>query len=507
MKTWIEERIGNPGLFTGRKKELAFFLNWIEEIPKRISQSSAILSRRKTGKTALLERLFNLTFHKNGRVIPFYFEIRESDQWIGDFAEEFFLTFIYQFIAFRTRKQEYLDPSRRGTLNKALSAARKEKLDHLSDIIENAIELSQAEKTERLWDIVKDAPRMAAMHYNMFAVQIIDEFQFINRFIFRDKGCTKRIDTLAGSYLRTSEYKNAPLLVSGSWVGWLMDDLNKFLPGRFVKHPLEDMPEEEALETVCKYSLIRNVPITEETSHLIVSLTEGNPFYISALFGSRYPGKRLDTSEGVRKTLEFETMNLDANINSTWMEYIDFAFPKINEKYAKDIVLYLSAHRERRVGHRELREKLGLDMTDPKLEKKLKAIFRSDIIEEDGGLYRGVRDNIFDKVFRRSYSDDIHHFVTREAPEEYRKLFEEIREKYERLRGKYSRYKGAFAEFMIIHHLISAFRNSGRYTSVMANLPDDFAFMEYESLIIPRRCMNRNSRPMCSQGQGVTDIR
>ncbi len=122
-------------------------------------------------------------------------------------------------------------------------------------------------------------------------------------------------------------------------------------------------------------------------------------------------------------------------------------------------------------------------MSDPELEKKLKAIFRCDIIEEDRGLYRGIRDNIFDKVFRRSYSDDIHLFVTKEAPEEYKKLFEEIRKKYERLRGEYSRYKGAFAEFMIISRLNSeAFRENDRFIGMVENLPPDFEFTEYENV-------------------------
>ncbi len=80
MRTYLEEKIGNPELFTGRKRELTFYLNWIERIKQKSSQSSAILSRRKTGKTALLQRLYNLTF-------------------------------LYQYIAFYSRKSEYVKMS------------------------------------------------------------------------------------------------------------------------------------------------------------------------------------------------------------------------------------------------------------------------------------------------------------------------------------------------------------------------------------------------------------
>ncbi|MCP4349304.1 MAG: hypothetical protein GY795_27805 [Desulfobacterales bacterium] len=30
-RTWVKEKIGNPELFTGRKKELAIYLKWTEK--------------------------------------------------------------------------------------------------------------------------------------------------------------------------------------------------------------------------------------------------------------------------------------------------------------------------------------------------------------------------------------------------------------------------------------------------------------------------------------------
>jgi hypothetical protein len=41
----LEERIGNPDLFTGRKEELGYFLKWIDDIKERKSQSTALLAR------------------------------------------------------------------------------------------------------------------------------------------------------------------------------------------------------------------------------------------------------------------------------------------------------------------------------------------------------------------------------------------------------------------------------------------------------------------------------
>lgn len=75
MKYYLEERIGNPELFTGRKKELTFFLKWIREIKERKSKSTAILARRKMGKTALLERLYNITFDYNNGIVPYFISV------------------------------------------------------------------------------------------------------------------------------------------------------------------------------------------------------------------------------------------------------------------------------------------------------------------------------------------------------------------------------------------------------------------------------------------------
>ncbi|MCU0290342.1 MAG: hypothetical protein MUF15_28680 [Acidobacteria bacterium] len=47
---------------------------------------------------------------------------------------------------------------------------------------------------------------------------MIDEFQFLNAMIYRDKDMKILADDLAGAYLGTAESKIAPLLVSGSWV-------------------------------------------------------------------------------------------------------------------------------------------------------------------------------------------------------------------------------------------------------------------------------------------------
>ena len=130
MNIYLQEKIENPDLFTGRQKELELFTKWINGIPKGISKSYAILSRRKTGKTALMQRLYNLTFDRPDGVIPFYYEVRERKQWAGDFACEFFLTFLYQYIAYKTRNTQYLEGTVERTFQAAFEIVQKEGMDY-----------------------------------------------------------------------------------------------------------------------------------------------------------------------------------------------------------------------------------------------------------------------------------------------------------------------------------------------------------------------------------------
>ncbi|NIM15647.1 MAG: hypothetical protein GTO45_26970 [Candidatus Aminicenantes bacterium] len=478
----LKERIGKPELFTGRKEELSYFLKWIDDIKEEKSQSTAILARRKMGKTALMERLFNITFFKNDGVIPFYYEIKENDVWIVDFCTDFFFTFIYHYIAFKTRKIEYLMPVEESNFEKVKQVSQEEGFPDLTALIESVEHAARNEYVDTLWKIVRNAPKTIATRQKEFIVQMIDEFQFINVMIYRDKEMKILAKNLAGGYLSTAESKIAPLLVSGSWVGWLMNELNMMLPARFKYKSLKNMTEPEAVELVFKYSRFFQVPVTEETAYLLVELSEGNPFYMSAVIRSEGPDKDLTTIDGLTRTLEFETLEDQGVIKSTWMEYIARAFPQINDQHSKNLVLHLSKHRDRELTRKELLDELELEMTDGELEKKLKALVKADIIKQGTSnyRYRGVNDNIFDKVFRGVYQEEIREFDASMIKKEYKEELKKMKKQYKKLLGKYHYQKGYFAEYLILNQLkLHARKNNDYLKSITRYLPDDFDFCDY----------------------------
>jgi hypothetical protein len=64
----------------------------------------------------------------------------------------------------------------------------------------------------------------------------------------------------------------------------------------------------------------------------MAQVSEGNPFYVSALFYSYCPDKNFTTEDGMLKTLEFETLNGRGRIRGVWMEYISKIFEKVNQR-------------------------------------------------------------------------------------------------------------------------------------------------------------------------------
>jgi len=485
MEYALEERIGNPDLFTGRNEEVEYFLKWINQIKERKSQSTALLARRKMGKTAIMERLFNITFYKNDGVIPFYYEIKENEMWLVDFCKDFFLTFIYQYIAFKSRKPGYLKPEDRSDFGKAVQIAKKEGLDYLCGIIKGTAHAVTHEEIDLLWNIVREAPQTIAFRQKEFIVQMIDEFQFINAIIYRDKDTKILARNLAGGYLSSAENKIAPLLVSGSWVGWLMNLLKKMLPARFRYYPLENMPQEEAIEMVYKYSQFFDAPVTEETAYLIAQMAEGSPFYISSIFSSFYKQKDLCTPQGLTEILEFETLNNQGIIKATWMEYVEKAFKKVNDRNAKRIVLHLFKHKGQELTRKQIMEQLELDklgMTDKDLEDKMEALVKGDIIDQGQTHFdfRCVQDNIFDKVFRGVYQKEIEHFEVGDIKKEYAQKFENLKQQYLRLQGQYNYHKGYFAEYLLLEQLrLHAREKNEFFKSITRYLPGDFNFCEY----------------------------
>ncbi|OQW91977.1 MAG: hypothetical protein BWK78_03050 [Thiotrichaceae bacterium IS1] len=74
MQYPLKEKIGRPKLFVEREQEFQLLNKWLANIPKLLGKFIAILARRKSGKTCLVQQIFNrLWSETRTTMIPFYF--------------------------------------------------------------------------------------------------------------------------------------------------------------------------------------------------------------------------------------------------------------------------------------------------------------------------------------------------------------------------------------------------------------------------------------------------
>jgi hypothetical protein len=94
--------------------------------------------------------------------------------------------------------------------------------------------------------------------------------------------------------------------------------------------------------------------------------------------------------------------------------------------------------------------------------------------------YRGVQDNIFDKVFRGVYEKEIRDFDVRMIRKEYSEELQKLKKQYDSLLGKYNNQKGLFAEYLILEQLrLHGKDKNALLNSITRNLPGDFNFCDY----------------------------
>jgi len=100
-------------------------------------------------------------------------------------------------------------------------------------------------------------------------------------------------------------------------------------------------------------------------------------------------------------------------------------------------VLYLCQNKHREVDRNEIKTKFNLEISNGQLEKRMKALVESDIVNQGRSnfYYQGIKDHIFDKVFRGIYGDEIDSFDPIEITNEYKALFKHWKGKFNEICG------------------------------------------------------------------------
>lgn len=461
MQYPLREKIGDPSLFVGREQEFKNFHKWLAGMPRLLSQSRALLGRRKSGKTAFVQRLYNQLWSANGPVIPFYFSVPETAVWYPVFALLYYRTFATQYIAFRER--DTLLARTPLTMAEIRSYAETHALSAFVRDVDNIEQALQRGLHGLMWDTAYRAPHRMADIYDQRILVIIDEFQYLATNIYaREDLSGDPVESMPGSYHEVSESKVAPMLATGSYVGWMVEIMGKYLEAGRLQH-VDFSPyltEDEGLQAVYTYAEALQEPITNETVVQLNTLCKADPFFIACVMRSDYPQRDLTTTAGVVATVNHEVANRGSYLSRTWEEYIDHTVTRINEKYGKHLLLHLSKYNDRYWTPRELKEALHLAEDETTIHGKLIAMVRGDLIEWGSADidFRGLQDGTLNLILRHRFEKEIlqhepnfiHDFNAEVAA-----LTKESRV----LRGKLNHIKGQVTEFQ----LAVALRNRKRF--------------------------------------------
>ncbi|MBL7065796.1 MAG: hypothetical protein ISS49_16595 [Anaerolineae bacterium] len=471
MQYPLREAIGDPDLLVGREREFRNFGKWIANIPKMLSKSRVILARRKSGKTALVQRIFNQLWSENGAVIPFYFSIGENEVWYPDFAVDYYRAFASQYISFLERNPELIDKPL--SLEKIKEYGLAKSIAPLIDDVDALFRDKEIGFHGAMWKTAYAAPhRYAAVLDTRFLV-ILDEFQNLARYVYPDRHYqTSPIESMPGSFHSVVESKIAPMLVTGSYVGWLLEISSKYLQaGRLSRFRISPyLTPEAGLQAVYKYAEVYDEPITNETAVQINELCMSDPFFISCVMQSNYEGRdpslrlgsvqatgsgrRLTTTEGVVNTVNYEITNRESEMSMTWAEYIELTLQRINDRNAKAMLLHLSKHAGRYWSTRELKEELGLELSLDEIKRRLLLMVKSDVIEwgPSDVDFRGLQDGTLNLILRHRFEKEISDFeFVPDFKQDFRAQIEKLEEKKQKLQGMVNNLVGQFAEIQLVN--------------------------------------------------------
>jgi hypothetical protein len=462
MQYPLTEKIGNPDLLVGRAKEFQRFGKWLANIPKRLSKSRAILARRKSGKTAFVQRLFNQLWTENGAIIPFYYEFGENNIWYPNLAIKYYCTFASQYISFLERDENLV-----GKLLSLEKIREYGVAKSIEDFVDDVALLIQNKEVggnhDIMWETAYMAPHNLARRFDQRVLVILDEFQNITQYVYPDPHYqTSHIETMAGSFHSIAESKIAPMLVTGSYVGWLTNVISQYLQAGRLKQILMSpyLTSEEGLEAVYKYAEFYSEPISNETAVQINELCLSDPFFISCVIQSEYDDKDLSTAEGVINTVNYEISDRNSEMSKTWNEYLQSTLQSVNDRYGKSLLLYLNKYSARYLKPRDLKKELSLELSLNQIQKRLVMLSEADLIERgiSDVRFRGLQDGTLNLIIRNRLEEEIHDTVP-DFKQEFNNKISKLTAENRQLRGKLNSLSGKMAE----HLLALAFRNKKRF--------------------------------------------
>jgi len=206
-------------------------MDWTKGVAKKQQKSIAYLSPRRYGKTALLERFYNRLFWERDDVIPFYYELGEAKRYIMEFIEDYYVSFLRQYLAYRTKNAELAFDKNISTTG-LYRLAEKHDEKNMIRSLEYLPELRDGWQ-DKFFGIARDMPHGFAARTGLSVIVMFDEFQRLDQVLYFDEARERQCHRYTGSFSNIVESSWAPMLIAGSQMTILTRQaLSKGMAGR-----------------------------------------------------------------------------------------------------------------------------------------------------------------------------------------------------------------------------------------------------------------------------------
>ena len=427
-------------LFVNREYELDMFWEWATGIPHPVTYSHALVGRRRTGKTAILHRLFNRLFYEQERVVPVYVSFadylhRKRPITAHEFARDFFAGYVACYLAFRYRQPMLVRRLR--DLSHLHKIAHQMQDEFVLDLYEQ-YKGSLAEPLPHVvvqWAI--NMPRAEAYIYKIPMVLMIDEFQVLTDVKFDEQVSHDVTD----SFQRAAESRWAPLLLSGSSVSLLVGQaLTGLLSGRVGAWHLAPLDQEHAIELVFRIGKARDIRVNEELAEVVWQLTKGYPYSIERLMYSEHPARRdFPALDALEEVMRFELTDMNGKLWQHYYGEFEKYSDQLNERdTTRRMMLLATKYPGQRLTTRRAAEELGIEVKEAR--EALEKLHWADVVEKIGLIsYQGPSDPMMRRFIEYQYRAEIQDLSRKDVVKDWH-------EEYQRLQGHTNHLIGKLAE-------------------------------------------------------------
>jgi hypothetical protein len=471
--------------FTDREEIIGRLMLMAARTPRDMTFSTAMVGRRRLGKTAVLEQFYNRLFWEQDEVVPIYFVFEARPMTSTEFAEAYFTNFLRQFIAFRRKDNEMVRKRRRdlNTLVRMAQELGEESIAVQAEIFMDFLEhVNSPGVMHQLLECAIHAPRLVMEHNRgrwlpeTPILVMLDEFQEVMKIYYSNGTPADGV----GLYQWAVEGRKCPHIVTGSAVRLITQEVlgTGALFGRFRYiefPPLEDI---YALELVDKLAHKYGVPIEKPVAGYLSTRCGASPFYINCVI-SQAVEQSLSTIPNEKTVDDLIAHEIShGQIWRDWSGQLQKYFEQINSHYiAKSILFHAAQAGDQRI---EL-EVIAAEVKRPQaeVEQILRQLAFAEMIDAGGGyIFRNLPDPILQAFIKVQYQLDV-------AKEPLTKVFLELQAELARWKRKYADAVGDLVEARIeaLLHRFDGRRVSGHLFHVQGEVELPKFTLVYDTVV------------------------